>query len=153
VRRGALGIACGAIHLPRRMMVHPGLSREGAVRVAGLQSDGPGEAAGLRQGDVILTLDDQPVAGIDDLTGCSRPTASISPAASSCSGRASASVSTSSCASGAERERPRWGPVRSGSGPAAERTGEGTAGGHGRRDLLASWRPGARRLSSPWRDA
>jgi S1-C subfamily serine protease len=67
VRRGALGIAGETIRLPRRMMLRLGLSREGAVRVAGLQSDGPAAAAGLRQGDVILTLDDHPVAGIDDL--------------------------------------------------------------------------------------
>jgi S1-C subfamily serine protease len=48
-------------------MLHHGLSREGAVRVAGLQSDGPAVHAGLREGDLILALDDQPVAGIDDL--------------------------------------------------------------------------------------
>jgi S1-C subfamily serine protease len=67
VRRGALGIAGETIHLPRRMMLHFGLSREGAVRVAGLQNDGAAMRAGLRDGDVILTLDEQPVAGIDDL--------------------------------------------------------------------------------------
>ncbi|MGH6898818.1 MAG: S1C family serine protease [Geminicoccaceae bacterium] len=67
VRRGALGIAGETIHLPRRMMHHHALSREGAVRIAGLQSDGPARHAGLRDGDVILALDDQPVAGIDDL--------------------------------------------------------------------------------------
>ena len=67
VRRGALGIAGETIHLPRRMMLHLGLSGERAVRVAGVQSDGPASRAGLREGDVLLTLDDQPVAGIDDL--------------------------------------------------------------------------------------
>lgn len=67
VRRGALGIAGETIRLPRRMMHQLALSREAAVRVAGLQSDGPARRAGLRDGDVILALDDQPVAGIDDL--------------------------------------------------------------------------------------
>jgi S1-C subfamily serine protease len=67
VRRGALGIAGETIRLPRRMMHQLALSREAAVRVAGLQSDGPARQAGLRDGDVILALDDQPVAGIDDL--------------------------------------------------------------------------------------
>jgi S1-C subfamily serine protease len=65
VRRGALGIAGETIYADN------GSSRPeprgGAVRFAGLQSDRPGAAAGLRQGDVILTLEDQPVAGIDDL--------------------------------------------------------------------------------------
>jgi S1-C subfamily serine protease len=67
VRRGALGIAGETIDLPRRMVVHFGLSGERAVRVASVQSDGPASRAGLREGDVLLTLDDQPVAGIDDL--------------------------------------------------------------------------------------
>jgi S1-C subfamily serine protease len=67
VRRGALGIAGATIDLPRRMMVQFGLSGARAVRVAGVQGDGPASRAGLREGDVLLTLDDQPVAGIDDL--------------------------------------------------------------------------------------
>jgi S1-C subfamily serine protease len=66
VRRGALGIAGETIHLPRRMLHEHGLSDTGAVRVAGVQGDGPAARAGMREGDV-LTLDGQPVAGIDDL--------------------------------------------------------------------------------------
>jgi S1-C subfamily serine protease len=67
VRRGALGIAGETIHLPRRMMLQHGLVREGAVRIAGVQQGGPAAAAGLREGDLILALDGEPVAGIDDL--------------------------------------------------------------------------------------
>jgi S1-C subfamily serine protease len=67
VRRGALGIAGETIDLPRRMVVHFGLNGKRAVRVAGVKGDGPASRAGLREGDVLLTLDDQPVAGIDDL--------------------------------------------------------------------------------------
>lgn len=67
VRRGALGIAGETIRLPRRLMHHHALSREGAVRIAGVQGDGPAAHAGLREGDVVLALEDQPVAGIDDL--------------------------------------------------------------------------------------
>jgi S1-C subfamily serine protease len=67
VRRGALGIAGETIQLPRRMIMHFGLNGERAVRVAGVQSDGPASKAGLREGDVLLTLDGEPVAGIDDL--------------------------------------------------------------------------------------
>jgi S1-C subfamily serine protease len=67
VRRGALGIAGETIHLPRRMLHEHRLSDTGAVRVAGVQGDGPAARAGMREGDVLLTLDSQPVAGIDDL--------------------------------------------------------------------------------------
>jgi S1-C subfamily serine protease len=67
VRRGALGIAGETVHLPRRMLLQHGLVREGAVRIAGVQPDGPAAHAGLREGDVILALEAQPVEAIDDL--------------------------------------------------------------------------------------
>ena len=51
------------------MNVMPSTSdpRPPPVRVAGVQSDGPASRAGVREGDVLLTLEGQPVAGIDDL--------------------------------------------------------------------------------------
>jgi S1-C subfamily serine protease len=39
----------------------------GGVLVLGVDPDGPADAAGLEEGDVILGLDGQPIGGIDDL--------------------------------------------------------------------------------------
>jgi S1-C subfamily serine protease len=37
------------------------------VVVAGVEERSPARHAGLREGDVIVALDDKPVAGVDDL--------------------------------------------------------------------------------------
>lgn len=55
VRRGFLGIARRDSRKP------PG------VRVMEVESDGPADRAGLRAGDVTVSIDGEPVAGIDAL--------------------------------------------------------------------------------------
>ena len=67
VRRARLGIAGQNIVLPRRMVRHYGLEREGAVQAASLERDGPASRAGFEQGDIIVGFAGQPVAGFDDL--------------------------------------------------------------------------------------
>ncbi len=43
------------------------LLKETGVVVVGLEPNSPARTAGLREGDVIVALDEKPVAGVDDL--------------------------------------------------------------------------------------
>lgn len=67
VRRARLGIAGDQIALPQRLKVHAGLTQNAGVRVVEVQGDSPASTAGLEPGDVILSLDQDAVTGIDDI--------------------------------------------------------------------------------------
>jgi len=67
VRRARLGIAGQNLVLPRRMVRHHGLERDGAVQAAFIERGGPAGRAGLEQGDIIIEFAGEPVAGFDDL--------------------------------------------------------------------------------------
>ena len=67
VRRAKLGIAGQNIVLPRRMVRHYGLERDGAVQAASIERGGPASRAGFEQGDIIVGFAGQPVGGFDDL--------------------------------------------------------------------------------------
>jgi len=67
VRRGYLGIAGANLPLTRRIARHFQLENAHAVRVESAEPGGPAIAAGLQAGDLIVSFDDQPVNGIDDL--------------------------------------------------------------------------------------
>ena len=66
VRRASLGIAAQTVPLPRRVAL-AAASRPSGVRVGEVLPGGPASHAGLRVGDVIVRLDDRPVAGGDEL--------------------------------------------------------------------------------------
>src|SRR5712664_3737425 len=67
VRRGYLGIAGANLPLARRIARHFQLENAHAVRVESVEPGGPAIAAGLQAGDLVVSFDDQPVNGIDDL--------------------------------------------------------------------------------------
>jgi S1-C subfamily serine protease len=67
VRRGYLGIAGQDVPLLRRLTRFHRLTQGSGVLVASLEADGPARSAGIREGDIIVTLDTQTVTSLDDL--------------------------------------------------------------------------------------
>ena len=64
VRRGYLGIAGQPVRLPDKQRSG---ERESALLVVGVTAGGPADAAGILVGDIVLSVDDQPVAAPQDL--------------------------------------------------------------------------------------
>jgi S1-C subfamily serine protease len=67
VTRGYLGISGQMVPLPVRVVRYYRLKNETGVQVMGVAPQSPAQAAGLREGDVIISLGQEPVAGIDDV--------------------------------------------------------------------------------------
>ncbi len=65
VARGWLGIGGQTQELSRALVRRLGLSAESGVLVVAVAGGGPGEAAGLDEGDVILKLDGEPTPSVD----------------------------------------------------------------------------------------
>jgi len=67
VRRGRIGIAGQDRPLGRRVVRAHELHTEMGVEVLSTEAGGPAATAGVREADLIVGLNDQPVRGIDDL--------------------------------------------------------------------------------------
>jgi S1-C subfamily serine protease len=67
VRRGYLGIAGQDVPLLRRLTRFHRLTQGSGVLVASLEADGPAKAAGIREGDIVVTLGTQTVTSLDDM--------------------------------------------------------------------------------------
>jgi S1-C subfamily serine protease len=67
VRRARLGISGENTPLSRRVVRHFALAASTALRVTAIEHGGPAEAAGVEPGDVVIALDQSPVAGFDDM--------------------------------------------------------------------------------------
>jgi len=67
IRRAYIGIEAQTVPLHRRVVRFYDLAKETGVMIVGVANGSPAERAGLREGDVILALGGQPVAGVDDL--------------------------------------------------------------------------------------
>ena len=67
VRRAWLGVGGSTFALDRRIVVALGLGQASGVRVQSIEAGSPAEAAGLRAGDIVIALDDRPIASIDAL--------------------------------------------------------------------------------------
>lgn len=67
VTRGYLGIAGQTVPLPVRIVRHFQLKQDTAVQVVSVTSNSPASAAGLREGDVIIALGQNPVTSVYDI--------------------------------------------------------------------------------------
>jgi S1-C subfamily serine protease len=67
IRRAYIGIEAQTVPLHRRVVRFYDLKKETGVMVVVVADGSPAQRAGLREGDVIIALDGQPVAGVDDL--------------------------------------------------------------------------------------
>ncbi len=65
--RGWIGVAGQNAHLRRPLVRRHGLERESGVLVLSVERGSPAERTGLREGDIVVSLAGQPVAGVDDL--------------------------------------------------------------------------------------
>ena len=67
IKRSYIGVSAQTVPIHRRLVRFYDLSRESGVVVLSLEPGSPSQKAGLREGDVIIALEGQPVAGVDDL--------------------------------------------------------------------------------------
>ena len=67
IRRGRLGVGGQAVPLPRKLVRFYGLTQEGGLLVVGVEPRSPAQAAGVREGDVIVGFAGEAVDGADAL--------------------------------------------------------------------------------------
>jgi S1-C subfamily serine protease len=67
IRRSYIGVSAQTVPIHRRVVRFYSLAKETGVVVVGIEEKSPALKAGLRDGDVIVALDDKPIAGVDDL--------------------------------------------------------------------------------------
>jgi S1-C subfamily serine protease len=67
IRRSYIGVQAQTVPLHRRLVRFYDLPKESGVVVISVEEASPAKRIGIREGDVIVSLDGQPVAGVDDL--------------------------------------------------------------------------------------
>src|SRR4030095_10425241 len=67
VSRSYIGLAGQNVPLPRRVVRYYNLPVPSGIMVISYDGNSPARNAGVREGDIIIGLDDHPIAGIDDL--------------------------------------------------------------------------------------
>jgi S1-C subfamily serine protease len=67
VTRGYLGIAGQTVPLPVRVVRHFQLSTDTGVYIMDVTPNSPAQIAGLKDGDVIISINEEPIASINDI--------------------------------------------------------------------------------------
>ena len=68
VRRARIGVVAEQMPLPARLADRAGVRQASAVRLREVQAASPADAAQLKPGDILLSLDGVPVTGVDDVS-------------------------------------------------------------------------------------
>ena len=67
IRRSFIGVSGQTVPVHRRVVRFYDLPNESGALVLSVEDNSPAKRAGLREGDMIVALEGQPVAGVDDL--------------------------------------------------------------------------------------
>ena len=67
IRRGYIGVSAQTVPIHRRVVRFYDLPNETGAMVLSVEENSPASCAGLREGDIIVALEGQAVAGVDDL--------------------------------------------------------------------------------------
>ena len=67
IQRGYLGIAGQTVQFPRAAADRMALKVAAGVQIVQCVPDGPADRAGIKPGDVILSIDDRPAANVDEI--------------------------------------------------------------------------------------
>ena len=67
IRRSYIGVSAQTVPVHRRVVRFYDLPKESGALVLSVEENSPAKRAGLRDGDIIVTLEGYPVAGVDDL--------------------------------------------------------------------------------------
>jgi S1-C subfamily serine protease len=67
IRRSFIGVSAQTVPVHRRVVRFYDLPKESGALVLSVEENSPSKRAGLRDGDIIVALEDKPVAGVDDL--------------------------------------------------------------------------------------
>jgi S1-C subfamily serine protease len=67
IRRSYIGVAGQNVPIHRRIVRFYGLPLETAVLVVSVEKNSPAQRAGLREGDLIIAFNDQPIGSVHDL--------------------------------------------------------------------------------------
>ncbi len=67
IRRSYIGVSAQTVPIHRRLVRFYDLPNETGAMVLSVEENSPAKRAGLREGDIIVALERQPVAGVDDL--------------------------------------------------------------------------------------
>jgi len=67
IRRSYIGVSAQTVPIHRRVVRFYDLAKESGALVLSVEEKSPAQRAGVREGDVIVTLEGHPVAGVDDL--------------------------------------------------------------------------------------
>ncbi len=67
VRRGYIGLAAATAPVPRRIALRLGLAQDSGASITSIEPDSPASESGLSTGDIVLSVDNKTILGVDDL--------------------------------------------------------------------------------------